>query len=208
MITTLMFDLGGVVLDISRDRCIQALIALGMPPADADQMIGSYIQNGPFRALEGGTMQPAEFTAILRQHMPAGVTHEQVAQAIQRFIVDLPVARLQELQELRGRYRLTVLSNTNPIMMEGIIAQLFRQQGLEMADYFSDMTLSYVARANKPEPAIYEWAIGHMHVDPTTTLFLDDGPANIQAAQAFGFNTALVPPGVEFMQVLQEQGLA
>lgn len=208
MITTLMFDLGGVIVDIDRQGCIDALIALGMPAPVADQMIGSYIQNGPFRDLEAGQISPQEFTAAMRQHLPASVTDEQVAQAIQQFIKGLPVHRLQQLRTLAKHYRLVVLSNTNPIMMGGVIKRLFEQENREIGDYFSDLTLSYVAKANKPEARIYEWAIGHMCLTPADTLFLDDGPANLEAAKAFGFSTALVPPGGEFMQVLQGMGLA
>lgn len=205
IIKTLMFDLGGVITDIDGQRCINALTELGMK--DAGQMIGAYVQRGDFQEMETGRIGADEFISRMLTHLPDDTTGEQVAAAIQKFIIGIPKHRLAALRQLKKRYRLTVLSNTNPIMIEGVIGDAFKQEGLCMADYFDGMTLSYKACCTKPDRAIFEWAERHMRVVPAETLFLDDSQTNIDAARSHGFHAALVPPGAEFMQLLTEMNL-
>ena len=204
-IKNLLFDLGGVVTDIERQRCVDALTALGM--TNADEMIGLYVQSGPFLQLEAGTMSPAEFRDGMRKFMPDGVSDEQINQAISDFIVDIPVHRLKALRELRKRYGTYVLSNTNPIMFEGIIADLFKQEGYDINAYFDGVTVSYKAKCNKPAKEIFDYAVETMGIIPEQTLFLDDSQHNLDAAAALGFKTALVPVGAEFVDILKDLGL-
>jgi hypothetical protein len=67
-IKNLLFDLGGVIMDIKRERCVEALTELGM--TDADSMLGLYVQAGPFLLLEEGKMSAAEFRDEMRKHFP------------------------------------------------------------------------------------------------------------------------------------------
>lgn len=205
-IKNLMFDLGGVVIDIERQRCVDALTALGM--TNADEMIGLYRQSGPFLRLEAGELSPADFCEAMRATMPEGVTDAQIKQAISRFIVGIPVHRLEALRSLRERYGTYVLSNTNPIMFEGVIADLFKQEGRDIDAYFDGVTVSYHAGSNKPSPEIFRYAIAHMGIQPEETLFLDDSQRNLDAAAEFGFSVALVPEGEEFMHLLKKLQLA
>ena len=201
-VKNLLFDLGGVIIDIERQRCVDALTALGM--TNADDMIGLYRQSGPFLQLEAGALSPKEFCEAMRQSMPPGVTDAQIADAISRFIIDIPLHRLEALRQLRARFGTYVLSNTNPIMFEGIIARLFKKEGLDVNAYFDGFTVSYRAKHNKPSPAIFEYAIRTMGIRPEETLFLDDSRHNLDAAVALGFQVALVNEGEEFMDVLKQ----
>ena len=58
-IQNIMFDLGGVIIDICRDHCVDALHALGL--ANADDVIGLYVQTGAFQQLERGQITTEEF---------------------------------------------------------------------------------------------------------------------------------------------------
>ncbi|MDO4511097.1 MAG: HAD family phosphatase [Bacteroidales bacterium] len=204
-VKNLLFDLGGVVIDIERQRCVDSLTALGMH--NADEMIGLYRQSGPFLQLEAGALSPEEFCEQMRQHMPADVTDTQIQQAISNFIIDIPVHRLEALRMLRQRYGTYVLSNTNPIMFEGIIASLFEKEGLDIDAYFDGITVSYRAKKNKPEPEIFHYAERTMGIRPEETLFLDDSQHNLDAAAALGYQVALVPVGVEFTDILKQLNL-
>lgn len=201
-IKNIMFDLGGVIIDICRDNCVKALNALGL--ANADDVIGLYVQSGAFQQLERGEITTSEFCQAVRSQIPdKSVTDSQVKLAIEQFITGIPVHRLQQLRELRKHYRLFVLSNTNPLLFEGRIAQEFAQEGLSVSDYFDRLTLSYKAKCTKPDTAIFDYAAHVMGAEPEHTLFLDDGQTNIDAAAAFGFHTCLVAPGSEFADKLK-----
>lgn len=200
-IKNLLFDMGGVIVDLDRNRCLQALLDIGLE--DADNLIGLYIQEGVFADLEAGQISAADFRAEVHKDLPPEVTDEQLDAAFSSFIVDIPRRRLECLRRLRKRYGVYLLSNTNPIMYEGILAELFKQEGLTVDDYFDGITVSFKAGCSKPFREIFDYAVETMGIVPEETLFLDDGPDNIEAARQCGFNALLVPPGTEFEDLLK-----
>ncbi|MDE7474546.1 MAG: HAD-IA family hydrolase, partial [Duncaniella sp.] len=115
-----------------------------------------------------------------------------------------PVHRLESLRELARDYRICLLSNTNPIMMNGKIAEEFRKEGREMADYFDGIFTSYEARCCKPGKEIFDYAEREGGLVPSETLFFDDSQSNVDAARSFGFKAVLVRPGDEFTTLLSE----
>ena len=114
MIKNLLFDLGGVIMDIRRENCEEAFRQLGM--ADIGEYLGDYGQKGPFAALEEGKISEEEFRAEVRKHIAREVSDEEIDRAFNRFLTGIPVRRLEELRKLRGKYKLYMLSNTNSIM--------------------------------------------------------------------------------------------
>lgn len=204
-IKNLLFDLGGVIIGADRDACVSALTRLGM--RDAEQMIGLYVQTSAFGSLESGEISAEEFRDEMRCHFDRPVTDAQIDSALDAFISGLPVYRLESLRQLHSHYRLYVLSNTNPILFNGRIAELFKGEGLTINDYFDGITTSYEAGACKPSRKIFDYAVTSMGIDPAETMFFDDGQVNVDAAISFGFNAALVPEGGEFVDVMKQLGL-
>lgn len=201
MIRNLLFDLGGVIMDLDRDRCVRAFKKLGMK--DADSFLGVYGQKGAFLALESGQIGADEFHESVRPMIDrADVTDGEIDAAFNEFLVGIPVRRLESLRELRKDYKIFLLSNTNPIMMEGKIAEEFRKEGLEMRDYFDDVFTSYEAKCCKPGKAIFDYTEKVGGLTPSETLFFDDSQSNVDAAHSFGFNAVLVKPGDEFVDLL------
>lgn len=210
MITNLLFDLGGVIMDIRKDNCVKALAGLGVE--NPGQYLGDYGQKGPFGELEEGLISPEEFRAFIRSKMPAGaaavITDRQIDNAFCEFLIGIPVERLRQLQLLRQKYGIYLLSNTNKIMWDSRIARDFTVDGLTREDYFDGMVTSFEAKALKPGRRIFEYASEHLGIDPTETLFLDDSADNLKGAEAVGFRTAHVTPGREFIDILKELNLA
>lgn len=206
MITNLLFDLGGVIFDIKKDNCVEAFKTLGL--ADADSFFGTYGQQGPFLRLEEGTITPQEFHEYVRSLLPKPVTDAEIDSAFMKFLLEIPSHRLHQLLELRQRYGTYLLSNTNIIMWQGRILEEFRKDGLDINAYFDGIVTSFEAKLLKPKPEIFLYAERTLGIKPDETLFLDDSQANIEAAAALGFNTALVPEGKEFMDILRELKLA
>lgn len=197
-----VFDLGGVILDINRDKCVEALEALGF--SEADKMLDLYVQTGIFLALEDGSASAAEFYDELRkQCTKPGVSDADISEALSRFITGLPVARLQALRELRAQgKRIFSLSNTNPVMYPTRIAELFRAEGLQIDDYFDGQILSFREQVCKPAPGIFQRLLTRYKLDPARTLFLDDSAKNCEAAEEQGIVSVLIPEGAEFMDIL------
>lgn len=202
MAKNLLFDLGGVIVDIERQRCVDAFNKLGLK--NADSYFGDFAQTGIFMAIEDGSVDTEGFHAALRPELPEGTTDYQIDTAFQKFIVGIPVHRLEALRRLRCEgYNIYVLSNTNPIMWRGVIANEFGKEGLRREDYFDGMVTSFEAHAAKPDPKIFEYAIENLGIKPEETIFFDDSETNTKAAAALGFQTVYVAPGTEFMDYLK-----
>lgn len=206
MIRNILFDLGGVIMDIKKDNCVAALRGLGF--GNPEEYLGDYGQKGPFGELESGLISPEQFRDFVRAHSDMALTDRQIDDAFNAFLVGIPVERLRQLQQLRQRYGIYLLSNTNAIMWYSKIADEFRKDGLDIYGYFDGMVTSFEAKALKPSAAIFEYAINHLGIDPRETIFLDDSASNLGGAEAMGFRTALVAPGREFIDVLGELNLA
>lgn len=190
-------------MDLDRDRCVRAFERLGMK--DADDFLGVYGQKGAFLALESGEIDADEFHAQVRPMIDReNVSDEEIDAAFNEFLIGIPIHRLESLRELRRDYKVYLLSNTNPIMVNGKIAEEFRKEGREMADYFDGIFTSYEAKCCKPGKAIFDYTEKVGGLNPSETLFFDDSQSNVDAARSYGFNSVLVRPGDEFTTLLEE----
>lgn len=185
-IKNIIFDLGGVVIDLDRSRAVAALQALGLK--EADEMLGLYRQEQPFLGLETGHTEAGEFFDIIRRRCGrADITDAMITEAFDRFLIAIPGERLERLYQLRSAgYRIYVLSNTNPVMYNGWIARAFRAEGLSINDYFDGIVASFQELTCKPDPAIFERVLSRYGLAAAETLMLDDSEANCEAARSVG----------------------
>ena len=184
-IRNVIFDLGGVVIDLDRDRAVRALEELGLE--GADDMLGLYGQKEPFLGLETGETPTGEFFDIMRSGMKPGVSDKEITEAFNEFLVELPAKRLGMLRRMRmAGYRIFMLSNTNPVMYNSWIDRAFRQEGGTVNDYFDGIVVSYQELMCKPNVAIFETLMRRYGLNPSETLMLDDSEKNCQAAAEAG----------------------
>jgi len=197
----ILFDLGGVIIDIRRQDCEEAFRKLGF--ADIGNFLGDYGQKGPFLLIEEGKITPDEFRAEVRRHIPANVTDTQIDDAFNAFIIGIPLQRLKALRRLRTEgHKLYVVSNTNPIMWHQSIKRAFEQEGLSMADYFDGIVTSFEAKCCKPARQIFDKVVADFGVNPAETVFFDDSEANCRKGAALGFRAVHIPPGQDFTDLL------
>lgn len=205
MIKNILFDLGGVIMEIRRQNCINAFKALGME--HPEQWLGEYVQAGPFMGIENGSMTPAQFRDELRPHLRPGTTDAQIDSAFMDFLVGIPQHRLDALRRLRELgYNIYLLSNTNPIMWNGKIADEFNRDSRGgMNEYFDGTVTSFDACVMKPHKEIFLYAVDKLGIRPEETIFVDDSEANLASARELGFKTLLADSRREFAVGLREE---
>lgn len=202
MIKNLLFDLGGVIMDIKRENCIKAFAQLGID--NPGQYLGDYEQSGFFHNIEAGTITPGEFFDEVRRIAPRFLSDEEITVAFCAFLTGIPAHRLHALESLKGRYGIYMLSNTNMIMWDTEIKRQFAQEGHDIPYYFNGTVTSFEAGSCKPEAKIFRFAEKKLGIKPEETLFLDDSEANCEAARALGFQARHVAPGHEFTEVIAD----
>ena len=186
-IKNIIFDLGGVVIDLERGNAVNALHSLGI--TDSDRLLGQYEQKGPFLLLESGLITASQFYDGLLPLCHPGTTCVDIQDAFEGFLVGLPLQRLRTICNLRRKgFKLFVLSNTNPVMYNHWIDLAFRQEGKSINDYFDGIVVSFQERTCKPDPQIFKNLLNRYHLNPQETLLLDDSEANCNSARGLGIN--------------------
>lgn len=198
MTKNLLFDLGGVIMDIDRLRAVKAYKNLGM--TDADSFFDPYLQRGYFGQLEAGQITPEEFRRDIRPLFSRPVSDEEIDRGLFEFLLGIPAERLKRLADLRrAGHGVYLLSNTNAIMWHGSILPEFRKLGGDISDYFDGIVTSFAVGCCKPDARIFNHAAKTLAINPAETTFFDDGPANVEAAKALGFHAELVSAERDFM---------
>lgn len=200
MIKDIVFDFGGVITLIDTDRALQRFREIGVPRPE--NYINSYLQNGPFFSLENGDITAEQFCAELTKICNRPISYAQAKHAWMGFIVKVQTEFLEILQQLRPRYRLSVLSNTNPFIQSWARSKEFTPQGKSLDDYFDMLFLSYKMNCSKPGEEIYRKMLLEGNMKAEETLFIDDGERNIAAARKVGINVLRVENGEDWRETL------
>ena len=188
MIRNIIFDLGGVIITLSQQQAVSRFEELGLK--NAGQMLDSYTQHGIFGDLEGGRISGETFRRELSRLIGHEVSHDECCYGWQGYAVEVPQRNLDALIRLREEgYRLILLSNTNPFMMEWVSSAAFDGRGHGVEHYFDAVYLSYQVRLMKPDPSFFHHVLMSEHLPPSECLFLDDGPRNVAAASQMGIRT-------------------
>lgn len=202
-IKNVIFDLGGVLVDLDIDRCTEAFRELGMPKVAG--LINPYYPAEMIGRLERGDITFHEACNEMRRldNRPQ-VTDAEIAGAYGAFLTGIPVVKLRQIDRLRrAGIHTYVLSNNNPAAMEVIRGQ-FTADGRTMDDYFDKIYLSYELHELKPSEAIFRKVIADSGAIPAQTLFIDDGQKNVDAAQALGFAVYMPALGEDFGHLFEE----
>ncbi|OFY45123.1 MAG: hypothetical protein A2X18_14430 [Bacteroidetes bacterium GWF2_40_14] len=188
MIKNIIFDLGGVIVRLDKNACIESFRKLGFD--DFGRILNEFVQKGPFLDFELGLITEDEFRSFIRDNIKNKVTDSEIDQAMSDFLVEIPTKKLQTISRLKNRYNIFLLSNTNPIAMKAV-KPFFETEGKKMEDYFHRMFLSYQMKMAKPDAGIFAKVLEDASIDANETLFIDDGPANLASASLLGYKTLL-----------------
>lgn len=190
-IKNIIFDLGGVIIDIDREAAARALQQLGI--VEAALMLGEYEQKGLFLLLEEGQMSDSEMFDSLLALCKPGTTCTDIKNSFEKFLTGITLERLKKIDALRNKgYNTYVLSNTNPLFYNDWIAKAFRQDGKSINDYFDGIVVSFQELMCKPNPRIFSNLLERYKLKPQETIFLDDSEDNCASAQGLGINAITI----------------
>jgi putative hydrolase of the HAD superfamily len=197
MIKNIIFDMGGVLVDVHRDEAVRQFQAIGV--ADADRLIDSSHHSGIFLDIESGDIDADTFCRLLCEHAGKDIPRPAIERAWQSIISRPEAYKLDYLLELRKSYKLFLLSNNNPILIDGWArTPAFSPDGRPIGSYFDKLYLSYEMKCVKPGREIFEAMIRDSGIRPSESLFVEDSPANLQAGAAVGFHICMAKNGEDW----------
>lgn len=186
-IQNIIFDFGGVVLNIDYQLTIDAFKEIGMD--NFEQAYSQAAQIHLFDDLETGKISPDEFRDGLRNVSEKELSDEKINFAWNKIILDLPRRRVDLLKIIKAKYNTFLLSNTNIIHYDIYIKDLQKYGYKSFNDIFKKAYFSFEMGMRKPDLEIFEYVINEQKLIPEQTLFFDDSVQHIESAKKLGIMT-------------------
>lgn len=190
MYTTVVFDLGGVIINLNVPRCVESFKRL-MPEENIRNVLGiddegegvvavSAATKQLMHDFEYGNISPEEFLTTLQKYCFEGTTQEQIHAAWLSMLDTLPQERLDYIASLRQKgYRTILLSNSNELHWEPIWKQY------RLGEYFDMVFASHHLHIAKPNKEIFEHVVREAQVDCAHTIYVDDLEKNRRAGELY-----------------------
>ncbi len=188
MLKNIIFDMGGVLVDLCPERSIEAFVRLGAESV-ADYIVTCRTED-LFLDIELGIITTAEFCSVVREMAGKDIPDEAICAAWNLLLESYGDARGRSLRALKeAGYTLYLLSNTCEMHWHHASKELIPADGDSVDDYFERCFLSYELHLRKPAEAIYTTVLRLAGLDPAETIFIDDNEQNVLAASMVGMHT-------------------
>jgi putative hydrolase of the HAD superfamily len=192
MIDNIIFDLGGVLLELDPERTRKAFVQLGWKEEWRDHQLNGH---QVFLDLETGQDAPEVFRKKVKQILPSIVNDSDIDHAWNAMLVDFPSETVHYLESLKSRFRLFLFSNTNELHLKRF-GDIFEQKfGYPIAALFEKCYYSHEIGFRKPNPEAFGFVIRDAVLDPSKTLFVDDLKQNTDAAEKAGIHALHIGAG-------------
>ena len=188
MIKNIIFDLGGVILNIDYGKTVEAFVRLGV--SGIDRMFSQHFQPALFDDFETGKISEKDFRDGIRKLAGISLKDDDIDKAWNAMLLDLPAGRLKILQDVKRHYRVFLLSNTNAIHLQAFHRYLDEEGKKEVFNsVFEKKFYSHEIGFRKPSLEAFEYVIRTANIIPQETLFIDDTLQHIQGGQQAGLQT-------------------
>ena len=183
-IDALLFDLGGVLIDVDYHKTIDAFAQLGVQnPSDLYNQFG---QNQLFDQYEKGEVSSKFFLEQLKTLTKIDTIESDIVIAWNAMIGDFPTEKLDFIAELSQHNPCFLLSNTNEIHLKKAIENLQKTAFKNIDDLFIKCYYSHIIGKRKPEVETFKWVVDQMGMEANKVLFIDDSPQHIEGAKKAG----------------------
>lgn len=197
-IKNIIFDLGGVIINLDTRRTEQAFTDLGI------KNIRQYFAHGHaasfFKEYEVGKINDRQFIEAIRELTDPKATDEVIVDGWNALLLDFPPERIKLLKQLRNNYRIFLFSNTNALHLtafQRIYTAAFGPETLD--DHFERTYYSHLLGMRKPDRASFEYILRENGLNGAETLFVDDAIVNVEGAEQAGLRGLYLRPGVSLL---------
>ena len=180
-INALLFDLGGVIVDLDYNKTIEAFEAIGLE--DAEHLYNQFNQSKIFDEFEIGSISQEEFIDLLQEKIPQKVSQSKIKEAWNAMILGFEKSKLEQIKRYSEKIPCYLLSNTNEIHLEYIQTLLQEVPFKNLELLFTKCYYSHIIGKRKPHRETFEWVLNDMGSSPEEVLFIEDSPQHIRGAE-------------------------
>lgn len=199
-IKALIFDMGGVLVDLDIEDCKKAFKE-GLGYHKIDDIIDACHQKGIYGELEQGLLTGDEFRKIVLSESRPGSKPEDVDKAMYHILVGIAPEKVRLLKDLAAEYDLYLLSNNNEICLP-CARGIFEQAGIPLDKIFRKCFYSFEMKALKPSESFYKAVVEQIGIPSEQMLFIDDSMANVEGSIAAGLPAIYYKPGTDLGAVI------
>ncbi len=202
----IIFDLGGVILNIDYLKTETAFEGIGFP--NFNELYTQFKQSPLFVRFEKGEISAEFFLAELKKYGKQRLSNQDLIDAWNAMLLDLPLSHLDYLEKLKPHYQLFLLSNTNEIHYKNFFNHVEGKIGRrDLKPYFTREYYSHQIGKRKPDPEVFHHIINREGIQPENTLMIDDSPQHLETARAIGFQTFYKSQEQNLPKALESSGL-
>ncbi len=190
-----MFDLGNVIINISFDKIFEYWAqATGRAVREIKQR---FEFDDVYAQFERGSITPTAYRKYVSQKLELHLSDDEFDSGWNNLYLDAAPGIAQLLQDIKSRFRLIALTNTNEIH-----AQQWKKKYAALLSHFERVFCSSEIGARKPEKKVYEIVLQYLEVDPPRVIYFDDSPKNVEVASTIGIKGVVVKSPQELVDVL------
>jgi glucose-1-phosphatase len=205
-IETIIFDFGGVIIDIDPELTMKEFGKLGARKLDAEHM-NEFVTN-IIRKFEKGILTPESFRRRASEFLGIKVSDQEFDDAWNALLYDIPQKRIKAIEDAKKHYQIFLLSNSNEIHYDLYVRDLQLRFGYhEFDELFDKSYFSFDMHLAKPDSLVYEFILNQHDLDPSKTLFIDDNKENIIPAQKLGMCTYHLEKPEKLRNLFGDDGL-
>jgi len=181
MITTVLFDLGVVLVEFDPDRIVSNFSrVVGTEPDEIREIVLGHLKTD----LGSGALSPAQFRDAIAMALNCDLTEEEFV-PLWSDCFDANEPMMEFFHQIRKTHRTYILSNTDAYHMGWIL-----DKWPELAEC-DGIALSYEMKLLKPDAEFFDAVIDRFGLTPSQCLYIDDLADNVRAGHAAGFQAVL-----------------
>jgi len=205
-IKNIIFDLGGVIINLDIPKTISEFNKLTNKPFES---IYTQLQQSPiFDLFDKGQISEADFFFELNNSLDQPLTHKQLLNAWNAMLLDFPIHRLELLNQLKQRYRIFLLSNTNETHIAQFENDLYQHHGYKnLEPFFEKVYYSCRMNMRKPDREIFDFVLQENTLNASETIFIDDSPQHIEGALKIGIKAHLLSKEKDIKSLIEQLNL-
>jgi len=203
-IKTIIFDLGGVIINLYVEKTISAFSQIsGLSEKEVEK---AYLSADVFKKYEKGLISDGKFRENLRDKFNLKASDDEIDKAWDSMLGEIPIDRIEAIKRLMLNYKCIVLSNTNAIHAKAfhkILGDSFQYTHLN--ELFHEVYFSHDLNQRKPDHEIYQNVLSLSQTESNEALFMDDSQLNLDSAAKLGIQTLHIPRNSGFIDLLENK---
>lgn len=199
----LLFDLGGVILDVHLERTLAYWAsAAALPALDADQLRSRFGEDEAYRRFECGAADAGEFYAVLGSQLGISLPQDAWHAGWLAMLGQVRADMAGLLAKLSAELPLFLFSNTNAVHHA-----VWRHSCADVLRHFRTCFVSHELGARKPNRQAFDAVVASIGVPASSILFLDDLQANVDGARGAGLRAERVTNHGDAVHALGRHGI-